>query len=112
MRSRLRCASVRGLRRTGCERFVAIGKKILQPEEVSGYLIYCFGDTLRFIEVIGGSSITATSRRKDNGGSIWSNLKNRRRFIRRESERQTESPNARLLRNPRVQRAVTGPPMA
>src|SRR6266481_6072048 len=67
MRSRLRCASVRGLRRTGCERFLAIRQKYLQPEKVSGYLIYCFGDTLRFIEVIGGSSIAANTQ----GGRQW-----------------------------------------
>jgi hypothetical protein len=38
MRSRLRCASVRGLRSAGFELFLAI-RKYLQPEIVSGYLI-------------------------------------------------------------------------
>src|SRR5579871_5863400 len=37
MRSRFRCASVRGLRALGCERFKAILKK-LQPETASGNL--------------------------------------------------------------------------
>src|SRR5690242_12548864 len=38
MRSRLRCASVRGFRSAGFELFLAI-QKYLQPEIVSGYLI-------------------------------------------------------------------------
>src|SRR5258708_12497548 len=60
------------------------------------------------MEVIGGWEKAATSRRKDNGGSIWSNLNNRRRFIRRESEGQTDSRNGRLRRNRRGDGAVTG----
>jgi hypothetical protein len=39
MRSRFRCASVRGFRAEDCERFVAI-TKYLQPETLSGSLIY------------------------------------------------------------------------
>jgi hypothetical protein len=38
MRSRLRCASVRGFRSAGFELFLAI-QKYLQPEIVSDYLI-------------------------------------------------------------------------
>jgi hypothetical protein len=38
MRTRLRCASVRGFRSAGLELFLAI-QKYLQPEIVSGYLI-------------------------------------------------------------------------
>src|SRR5580704_1411142 len=43
IRSRLRCASARGLRSACFERFVGISenpKKILQPETISGYLTY------------------------------------------------------------------------
>src|SRR5580700_784292 len=95
MRSRFFWASVRGFRRTGCERFLGISKKNLVSRVTGDSLrlskpiaetISVLPKSRRFVNLgCEGTAFERANTGGNNGGSIRGNINDGRRFIGREA---------------------------